>query len=283
MGDVTACSGAIAGWADMEGDAVTGNFFVHESLGAVDGISYSGKAVPLSYEEMLQREDLPEQFHTLHLIFAADGVLVKEIQFEYGGSISPDSLPEVPEKEGYTGAWPDYDYSALYYSAVIEAVYTPREGALATIQTREDSPMAIVLIEGDFDKNTEVLLSSFQGEEPTVKGQILEKWVVHLSHLEEGQSYSLRYLPPELERGHHAEIYVLKDGEWAKTDTGTAGSYLSFDCGDSTVVFCAVDVKNGNLGLYLAIGGAAAALLILGLVLRRKKKKTPARAEKGES
>ncbi len=283
MGDVTACSGAIAGWADMEGEAVTGNVFVHESLGAVDGISYSGKAAPLSYEELLQREDLPEQFHTLHLSFMADGALVGEIAFEYGGSIDAGSIPAVPEKEGYTGAWPDYDYSALYYSAVIEAIYTPREGALAARQTREDSPMAIVLIEGDFDKSTEVLLSAFQGEGPEAAGEILEKWVVHLSRLEEGQSYSLRYLPPELERGHHTEIYVLKDGEWSRIDTGTAGSYLSFACSDSTVVFCAVDEKSIGSGLYFAVGVSAAALLGLGLVLTRRKKKKPVKAEQSEA
>lgn len=283
MGDASACSGAIAGWADMEGDAVTGNYFVHESLGAVDGISYSGKAVPISYEEMLKREDLPEQFHTLHLSFMADGELVEEVQFEYGGSIDPDSIPAVPEKEGYTGAWPEYDYGALYYSAVIEAVYTPREGALAARQTREDSPMAIVLIEGDFDRSTEVLLSTFQGDGPAVSGTVQEKWVVHLSRLEDGQSYSLRYLPPELERGHHTEIYVLKDGEWSRVETGAAGSYLSFERSDSTVVFCAVDVKSVGLGLYLAIGGTAVALLGLGLALnRRRKKKAPA-AERKES
>jgi len=283
MGDASACCGAIAGWADMEGDAVTGNYFVHESLGAVDGISYSDKAVPMSYEEMLGLEDLPEQFHTLHLSFMADGEPVKEIEFEYGGSIDPDSIPPVPEKEGYTGAWPAYDYSALYYSAVIEAEYTPREGALAARQTREDSPMAIVLIEGDFDRSTEVLLSSFQGEGPETAGEVLEKWVVHLTRLEEGQSYSLRYLPPELERGHHIELYVLQDGQWSKVETGTAGSYISFEGSNSTVVFSAVDVKSVGLGLYLAIGGTALVLLSLGLVLNRHRKKKMHAAEQSES
>lgn len=282
LDDVTACSGAIAGWADMEGDAVSGNYFVHESLGAVDGISYSGKAVPLSYEELLEREDLPEQFRTLHLSFIADGELVGEVEFAYGGSISTDQIPAVPEKDGYTGAWPAYDYRALYHSAVIEAVYTPREGTLAVRQTREDSPMAIVLVEGDFDKGTEVLLTNFHGDDPDVEGKVLEKWVVHLTRLEEGQSYSLRYLPPALDRGHRTEIYILRDGVWSKADTGAAGSYVSFDASDSTVVFSAVDVKNEGIGLYVVAGSAVLALLILGAALKRRGRKTAAAAEKNE-
>ena len=38
LADITACSGAIAGWADPESGGLTGNTFVHKSLGAVDGI-----------------------------------------------------------------------------------------------------------------------------------------------------------------------------------------------------------------------------------------------------
>ncbi len=284
MTDVTACSGAIAGWAAMEDDSVSGNVYVHEHLGAVDGISYSGKAVPVRYEELLSLEGLPERFRTLRLSFVADGTVVKEIEFEYGAAIDPREIPPVPEKEGFTGAWPDYDYSAVYYSAVIEAVYTPREGALAAKLTREDSPMAIVLIEGDFGSNTEVLLNAYQGQGPELaRGEALELWAVRLTNLEEGQRYSLRYLPPELERGHQVEIYVYRDGEWTKVETGKAGSYLSFDCAEDTVVFCAVDVKQNNTGLYLGLGAGAAALLVAVLLQRsRKKKKTPAAAESAE-
>ena len=283
LADVTACSGAMAGWADAAGESLSGNVFVHDTLGGVDGISYQGKAVPVSYEQLLQREGLPEQFRKLHLSFVADGVLVKEVEFEYGGSISLRQIPPVPEKEGYTGAWPDYDYSALYYSAVIEAVYTPREGALASRNTREDSPMAIVLIQGDFDRNTELLLNPYTGEAPQPEdGQVLETWVMRLSKLEEGQSYSLRYLPPELERGRSVEIYVLRDGQWVLTDTEQTGSYLSFDCDESTVVFSAVEVQKDRTGLYLGAGITAAAVLVLALAIsarKRKRKKTAAKTE----
>lgn len=276
LADVTACSGAIAGFADVEGEALQGNFFVHETLGGVDGISYSGKAYPISYEELLTREEMPEQFRTLNLRFVADGAVVGEVSFEYGGSISASQIPEVPEKEGFTGTWPDYDYSALYYSATIEAVYTPREGALAASYTREDSPMAVVLVEGDFDRRTQVMLARYEGEPPVVEnGVVLEAWTMSLTQLEEGQSYSLRYLPPELERGSSVQLYLLQDGQWVPVETGKAGSYLSLPCSERTVSFAAVQIRESDARLYLGIGAAAAGALIFTAALlgRRKKKK----------
>ncbi len=282
LADVTACSGAVAGWAETGGEGLSGNVFVHDSLGGVDGISYQGKAVPVSYEQLLQRPGLPEQFRTLHLRFVADGVLVKEVAFEYGGGISLRQIPPVPEKDGYTGAWPEYDFSKLYYSATLEAVYTPREGALAAKPTRDDSPMAIVLVEGDFDRRTEVLLNPYKGELPQwTDGQLLEAWTLRLSELGEGQRYSLRYLPPAVAWGHRLEIYVLRDGAWQLVETESAGSYRSFGCSENLVTFAAVDVKEDQSPIYIGAGAGAAALLgmiLLGGHRRRKKKKTAAAA-----
>ena len=45
----------------------------------MDGISYSGKAVPVRYEELLSLEGLPERFRSLKLSFMADGELVAEV------------------------------------------------------------------------------------------------------------------------------------------------------------------------------------------------------------
>ena len=276
LSDVTACSGAIAGFAEKEGEALQGNFFVHETLGGVDGISYSEKAYPISYEDLLTREELPEQFRTLHLRFVADGVLVGEVSFEYGGSINTSQIPAVPEKEGYTGTWPEYDYSALYYSATIEAEYTPREGALAASYTREGSPMAVVLVEGDFDRRTQVMLARYEGELPAVEnGTVLEAWTMGLTQLEEGQTYSLRYLPPELERGSSVQLYLLQDGQWVPVETEKAGSYLSLPCSERSVSFAAVQLRQNDTRLYLGIGAAAAGALIFAVALlgRRKRKK----------
>lgn len=141
--------------------------------------------------------------------------------------------------------------------------------------------MPIVLIEGDFDRNTEVLLVPYNGEGPQREdGTILESWTVRLTDLEEDQSYSLRYLPPELEKGHSVEIYVLRDGEWTLVEPEQAGSYLSFTCSERMLSFSTVDVKQNDNRLYLGIGISAAVVLVLALVmLGGRKKKAPAAAE----
>lgn len=279
IGDVTACCGAIAGWADIKAeDAVKDNVFVHNSLGAVDGISYEGKAVPLSYEELLASPNIPEQFKKLRLIFSADGKTVREVEFEYGGSIDQQLIPEVPEKEGYSGAWPEYDYSKLYFSAVIEAVYTPRHAAIAAPNHREDSPMSLLLLEGDFEDGALVTLNGYSGEGPEAgEGQVLEKWVMRLDSPERNGSFTVRYLPPETQG--RAELYALEDGQWTKLSTGRSGSYMTFTWSEDSLVFALVDTAEQSSAPAIAI---TAALLLAAaaafLIIRRRKGKRPGAA-----
>lgn len=56
--------------------------------------------------------------------FVADAIAVKEIELDYGGSIAPDDIPAVPEKEGYTGVWDVTDFSNITSSVTVNAVYT---------------------------------------------------------------------------------------------------------------------------------------------------------------
>lgn len=64
------CSGAVAGYMDLHDPEVEmeDNVFVSRSLGAVDGISYTGRAVPVTYEELTASADeknpLPSSLRT---------------------------------------------------------------------------------------------------------------------------------------------------------------------------------------------------------------------------
>lgn len=280
--------GAIAGWVDVSvEDSITNNSFVQETLGAVDGISYAGRAEASSYEQFLKREDLPDQFKKLRLSFVADGNTVAEVEFTYGGTIDPSSIPEVPQKEGYSGEWPDYDYSRLYFSDTIEAVYTPKQPTIAAKNQRADSPMSILLLEGDFEDTASVSLNSYNGEGPTVEnGNVLEKWVMRLNSPDDaGETYTVRFLPPEVtQKGGRIELFVLKDDQWSRIGTGTNGSYLTFENNADTLVFCAAETEETTAAW--AIGAGAAAILVIAALLiwnKSRKKKKAAAAEQSET
>lgn len=285
LGDVTACAGAVAGWADMTGDGVGGNVFVHESLGAVDGISYEGRAEPVAFETLLERENLPEDFKNLKLTFTVQGETVAELPFDYGGGIDPAQIPQVPPREGYTGSWPDYDYSHLTFSDTLEAKYVSRQAALASEELRDDGPLSLVLLEGDFSDGASVGLNAYAGDGPLLEqGGILEKWVLNLEDGDyTGGNYTVRYLPPETERSSAVELYVRRDGAWSKVPTGRSGSYLTFEVQGKTVVFCAVERERAGTDSVVLAAVAAGLALAAGtavVLIRRRKKKAAVPEEK---
>ena len=274
----TACGGAIAGYADMNGEGVVdGNSFVHETLGAIDGISYNGRATPISYEQLLAVPGIPDEFRTLTLRFVADGETVKELSFSYGDSIDESEIPAVPEKDGYSGHWADYDYSALYFSDVIEAEYSYKRATLAVENTRAGSPMSIVLVEGSFNDGSQAMLNEYVGDDPHTDGTVLEKWVLRIDDMDEDTaagSYSVRFLRPELEhRSHKLEIYTFDGTDWTRVSTRSSGSYTVFDCNSDTVVFAAVETRGTPVWVWVGVGVLAAAAVGAFAVLRRRKSK----------
>ena len=264
-----ACLGAIAGWADMKKEgAVTRNVFVHDSLGAVDGISYRDLAMPVSYEELVAREELPGEFRTLKLSFLADGVLVKRLSVAYGASVDPAEIPAVPEKEGFSGAWEDFERSSLRFSTTVNAVYTPYQSAVGSSQTREDSPQSIVLVEGEFDENVSIRVEPLEDAGAAENGTVLEAWSLQLDNLEypSRARYNVRYQAPKPDnRLHTVQIQVQRSGEWRPVDAKANGSYLSFPVSGDNVSFRAVEVSYLQPKLVILL--TAAAVSLLGLIV----------------
>ncbi|MEC4630089.1 hypothetical protein VSS86_20410, partial [Bacillus safensis] len=87
--------GAVAGqttaYEDEEvenDDKVTGNFYVDNGVHGIDGISYTGVAQPISYEDLLDVKGLPAGFRQLKVTFRVDDIYVGIQTFEYGQSLS---------------------------------------------------------------------------------------------------------------------------------------------------------------------------------------------------
>lgn len=270
--------GALAGC--LESDSLTdllqdadseqsGNYFVSDTLGGIDGVSYAGQAEPLSFGDfaaLTEQEGLPEAFRTITLTFRADGVVLATETVDYGGSFDIAAAPAIPEKTGCTAAWPAFTTEDIRFDQAIDAVYTPFSTVVASAEQREDG-RAVLLAEGSFGDGTLTLTASDAA--PAVAGQHTESWQFALPEGGDG-AVQLHYLPQK----NNTRVYLRgADGSWRRADTTEDGSYLVFTLqpGEDTLAA----VAQPQMPLPLAVGGMAAALVLLaaaGLTLRRRKK-----------
>lgn len=136
------CLGAIAG--DADGDIVD-NAFVLEELQGIDGISYSGLAYPLPYEDFISLELINPIFSDLHTDFYVDGRLIKRLSIAYGGSIRSFEIPSISQSEDGFGAWEDFETENILRSQTVNAVYYPW---ITTLSSGGEHPL--MLCEGKF-------------------------------------------------------------------------------------------------------------------------------------
>ena len=253
--------GAVAGDVDS-GGTVSGNTFTSESLGALDGISYAGKAEPVDFDVLCSTEGVPERFSRLELTFVADGVTVAVVPFQYGEGI--DSLPEIPARKGYSAAWPDLDYTHLTASRTLEAVYTPYTSALTG-----GGALPEILVDGSFSPGAEV---SHTTEDVT--------WTDDRGQTHSGTAYTVTVDDPELEQvsytvhfrlpesGKRDTLWVKGEAGWSRRDCETDGQYLLLRSESDTVTFCVTE-RPAGFGLQIA-AGAGCLLLAAGFCIMRR-------------
>ena len=253
----------------------SGNYFVSETLGGIDGVSYAGQAEPLSFQEfcdLTAQEGMPDEFRNVTLNFVASQVTVKAVTVEYGAAFDMANAPELPAKGGYTAEWSDFDHDHVVFDQTIEAVYTPLDSVVQSGDTRNGLP--ILLAEGAFG-TAEVTLTP-SSESPGAVGTLLECWEITLPE-DHSDSHVLHYLAPS----DNTVVYLRDaDGSWRKVDTTEDGSYLVFTAMTDETILAAVE-KPG-IPLPILIGGAVAAVLLVILSIlghKHRKKRLTKKAE----
>lgn len=266
VSQVTDYTGAIAGSVSENG-TLTENLFVSDNLSGVDGVSYAQRAEPVSVTEIMTQA--PEEFKKFTLTFRADGKTVQIAEFAYGGGLS--QLPEVPEKDGYVGQWPDADYSRLTQSMTIDAEYIPYSSSLSS-----EGGACQVLAEGTFSTQAEMTVA-----------ETTESWTKGGKKYE-GTVRTVTVRDPCLETGSYTLHVRLPEGTkdvtlWLKTETGWEtgdytkdGNYILFPCLGEKTVFCLLPRSGAVWGF---IGGAAVLAAAGLLLLLRKRKKAPKKEE----
>lgn len=260
--------GAIAGTVDdpRSGD-ITGNTFVDEGVAGLDGVSYADIAAPLSFDEFAAQENLPGAFKKITVHFNAEGSCVAEFTLDYGGSLTPDQFPEVPQKNGSWGVWADIDLTNLTFDAVVEAEYNDKTSVLQSEQQRDGR--ALLLVEGSFDSNDKLELQPCT-ENP--QPGTLESWLLPV---QDELAHTVRYLTPH--DPDTMQLWLKTADGWQAWDAQTDGSYLKFIAPADAQAF-AVTENPVITGKLLAAGIAAVLVVVLLLLRRHRKRKNKKKA-----
>ena len=263
--DGGAYTGAIAGDVDKDG-SVTGCLFTHETLGAIDGVSYSGKAEPAAFDVLCAGDEVPKAFSQMELTFRADGKVVAAVPFQYGRGI--DSLPEIPAKKGCSAVWPELDYTRLTASQTLDAIYTPYSSSL----TDDGQALPQILVDGSFSSRAAVSHTSepvtWTDEKGTARTGTAFTVTVEDPDMT-AISYTVHYRLPE--SGKRYDLWVKTDSGWEKRESTVDGSYLLFTSDQDSVTFRVQARSTGPL-LWILLAVLTVLVLVLLAALIRKKR-----------
>ena len=265
IADYTQLGGAVAG--EITGD-YSGNCFVSDTMAGVDRISYAGKAEQITYDDLCQREDTPEQFRSLILRFLSDGKTVKSQTFTYGASFSSDIYPDLPEQEDSYVHWDNENLTGLRFDTDVTAVYEPYVTTLASTQQRDGQP--VLLVQGKFREGDALRVSEGSA---SLTENVVETWAVTIP--KDGQeTHNVRWRMTD--KGDRYTVYQETDSGARKLDSAVDGSYLCFTV-DGSATVTVVSAQRMTWWIWAAGGGAL--LLAAGAVLllhrRTSRKKQP--------
>ena len=266
--------GAIAGRVDDEGE-ISSNRFVENGSAGIDGVSYAGKAEPISYESLMAEENAPEEFGKFTLTYIADDTLAGRVSCKYGEPLSGLAVPSVPQKPGYHGEWEPVGEDTITFDHVLKAVYTPH---VTTVESsaRRDDVRAVILAEGTFHEDTELSAEKLSEERDR------ETWRITLTgdlggEEESPEAYTYRFILPKDWENASLTIKTAQGSEEAgcKKDQSALVFSTAWTDFELTAEKTGAGAKGGWMIPALAGGALLAAAVLVFLFVKKKKRALP--------
>lgn len=275
------CLGAIAGGVETDG-VLRDNRFVDTGTAGVDGVSYTGRACPIPFDELKQLPGVPQEFTAFTLTLMAQDTVVARIPFLYGEDLSRIDLPPVPEQEDSYGVWPEFDVSGVNSDLIVDAVYSPWITVAASYEL--SGRLALALVEGRFTEDVILHVTGSTQAPPPEVGEGGVVWNVALTGVNLGDQdpVPLRLLSPD---GGKAAVWQYQDGQWQPVETVQNGQYLLLTMEGTRGTFC-IQSRPGVSWVpmaALAIGAAVLIVLLAVFVKQKKKRGSKAQAEQEET
>ncbi|MCR5672971.1 MAG: hypothetical protein K6F87_04575 [Lachnospiraceae bacterium] len=281
-------AGAIAGSSD-DGGRLRGNVFVSETLAGVDRISMEEKAEPVSYFELMKREDVPGDFSVMKVDFTVDDKVVASVDKKEGEVISDIDTPaeaDISKKNDDDTVhgddkvclnddeyilW-DIDGDVVVHEDMeIAGKIVRYTSSLASEQVRPNN-QSVFLVDGRFVETDKLMLTAISQGDANVEEYVLtipdDKQLVHRIRFQKSAE------------DEDITISVKNGDEYEEVPCEQFGKYITFTAGGNEVVVkCAVKEKGDHTKWYIIVGSAVAGLaavsVVIGRLLLRRKNKKP--------
>jgi len=259
------------GFSELE-DPVAGNCYlaVGEDVGGIDRISYAAVAEPLTLEEFLALESLPDPFRYVSVCFRYENGGESRFRLIPGESFPEEKIPNLPEKHGYSARWAELeeaDLKNVLFDLTFEAQYNAFDSVLASSGWEQERPL--ILVQGDFTSNSVLEITDWTEEVPLEEGQTLLK-AKAFAVSDAKCLRSIRFCIYDWEPDEQSLWIRGQNGSWRQPETVLDGSYLvaALQEGDNAVAQIQVPEFPR---IYLFAGGAVFSVLLILLLKKRKK------------
>ena len=270
LGRKGAIAGQIAEQSDTGEDVETNvcrNYYVDDTLYGIDNISYVGIAEPISYQELLMVEGIPGEFRHLKVIYRVEDMYLGTEEVAFGESLSGLHYPDIPEKEGCYGVWPDYSDEVMSGNLVIRGEYHDDVRVVVSNEkdmedTEEAYQKPYALVEWAFTEDTVLNAKQISLDPPDQaagKEYVMYEVSLENSGIEEGETFAVRLLNPY----ENAQVWGLLDGVWTHLESKERGQYLQIDMIGTQEIFCIVKAESHTIIIVAGAVGAATLLVLL--------------------
>ncbi|WP_455615195.1 hypothetical protein [Eisenbergiella sp.] len=261
--------GSIAGHVNEEAE-LSANYFVSDEWGGVDNINYYGKAEGCAYEELMQKEEIPQGFTTVTITFKNEDEVCGTLTIPYGGNIQEEDVPKISSEDGYTKWNIEFPLHGITENMTVEAEEQRWTLSLASAQKAENGK-PLFLLEGNFYENTLLTLTECQPPENEENCAYAYSWTVDNQPEDQKPSeMTAHFLIPE--GADSAQVWIGdSDGKWKMVETKEDGSYLtaSVPYGCSFAVYGTTESK----AMYYVFGAAGVVLLMAVMIGRAGKRR----------
>lgn len=258
--DCTERSGSIAGYVDFfdENAEILRNSFVDRGIAGIDGISYAGKAEPVSFEKY---RELAGSTAVIDVTFVVDGETVSTVAVEYGGALRESDFPEIPAKSGCFAKWSDFDSNCITFPVTVEAIYTPYVTVIESPE-KSESGFGLVLADGLFGDSGSISVKTESSSVFAPDNNSELRLVTVDCAIADGEITALRFLAPE-GRGS-LNVMQFVNGSWKNVPFTENGHYLIVDAPaleDGVGYYC-VQLQTMDIIPIIIVGGCVLIALI---------------------